>query len=256
MRFRFDDFLLDTVDETLHRAGQRIVLRTKSLQVLGVLVGRAERLVTRSELLDEVWPDAPIHEQGLSVCIKEIRAVLVDDPRQPRYIETAHGRGYRFRAAVTAEPVSDTATITHDERVVEITSAGLLCIWSSGRAHSVGVPLLDGAREIGRGPLGRWTLTDAAVSRRHARVTRVAKHWRVEDCGSRNGCFVDGQPLVRASAPALAGSLLRMGETLFVLLDDLRNECPARVVVERLLLSAPADSLRASVVEQAILTGG
>src|SRR5688500_16278841 len=85
-RVRFDDFVLDGDDESLWRSDQRLSLRGKSFAVLRTLVTTPGRLVTRERIIEEVWPDTAIHEQGLSVCIKEIRAVLDDDPRDPRYV--------------------------------------------------------------------------------------------------------------------------------------------------------------------------
>ena len=57
--------------------------------------------MTKRELLDALWPDVFVADGALKVCIREIRRALDDDAPAPRFIETAHRRGYRFIAPVT-----------------------------------------------------------------------------------------------------------------------------------------------------------
>src|SRR5262245_66321240 len=59
-------------------------------------------LVTKQALLDAVWPERNGVDAVLKVCGGELRKVLGDHPRSPRFIETAHRRGYRFVAPVTS----------------------------------------------------------------------------------------------------------------------------------------------------------
>src|SRR5262249_14730161 len=56
-------------------------------------------LVTKDELLDAVWPDVSVADAALKVAIREIRKALDDPADAPLFIETVHGRGYRFRAS-------------------------------------------------------------------------------------------------------------------------------------------------------------
>lgn len=252
-RVRFDDFVLDADDESLWRGEGRISLRGKSFAVLQCLLATPGRLVTREQLIEAVWPDASIHEQGLSVCIKEVRAALDDDPREPRYVETVHRRGYRFLAEVV--PLDEGAgaqTVTHDESA-ESVSRGVRCVFTRGAAVSHEVPLVEGARELGRGTFGAFSLDDGAISRRHVRITCVHGGWRVEDCGSKNGSFVDGIALASSSVAARAGAIVRLGETLLVLVDDLAREPAAASIVRALVSGAGTTLLRASFVERALL---
>ena len=53
------------------------------------------------KLLDAAWSDVFVGDAALKVCIREIRRALADDSQNPRYVETAHRRGYRFVASVT-----------------------------------------------------------------------------------------------------------------------------------------------------------
>ena len=96
----FGPFLLDPINEQVRRGGQLVGLTPRAFSVLSYLVAHANRLVTKNELLDHVWAGVFVGDAALKVCIREIRKALGDDPRAPRYIETAHRRGYRFIAPV------------------------------------------------------------------------------------------------------------------------------------------------------------
>jgi DNA-binding winged helix-turn-helix (wHTH) protein len=57
MRYRFEDYSLDTERVELRRAGTPIPLRRKVFQVLAYLVAQRDRVVPTQELLDHLWPD-------------------------------------------------------------------------------------------------------------------------------------------------------------------------------------------------------
>ena len=95
-RIIFDPFCLDLANECLWRGSQAIKLRPKAFAVLDYLLGRPGQLVTKEKLLDAVWPETFVGEAVLKVAIRQIREALDDDPKSPRFIETAHRRGYRF----------------------------------------------------------------------------------------------------------------------------------------------------------------
>jgi predicted ATPase/DNA-binding winged helix-turn-helix (wHTH) protein len=102
VRIQFPPFVLDLANERLLREDHAIDLRPKSLAVLRYLLERPGRLVKKDELLDAVWPDTAATDSLLKGCVREIRMVLGDDATAPRYIETAHRRGYRFIAPVSS----------------------------------------------------------------------------------------------------------------------------------------------------------
>ncbi len=80
-------------------SGQREVrLTPKAAAVLATLVTRAGEMVTKEDLFAEVWRGIAVSDDALTSCIQELRKALGDDPKQPRFIETRHRRGYRFVA--------------------------------------------------------------------------------------------------------------------------------------------------------------
>jgi len=72
--------------------------------VLCALARTPGSLLTKNALLDLVWGHRFVTESVLKTAISELRAVLDDDPKQPRYIETVSRRGYRFIAAPIGAP--------------------------------------------------------------------------------------------------------------------------------------------------------
>src|ERR1700680_419272 len=102
----FPPFRLDLLNQCLWRSGagqeeQRILLTPKGFAMLRYLVERAGRLVTQEELLEALWTETYVQPEVLKSHIRDIRAVLGDDHRTPRFIETLHRRGYRFIASVS-----------------------------------------------------------------------------------------------------------------------------------------------------------
>jgi TolB-like protein/DNA-binding winged helix-turn-helix (wHTH) protein/Flp pilus assembly protein TadD len=89
----------------IERAGQAVHLRPKSMEVLLFLAGRAGQVVSRTELLDAIWPGLSVAEEGLTRCIADVRQAFGDSPEQPGYVETVAKRGYRLIAPV--EPMGD-----------------------------------------------------------------------------------------------------------------------------------------------------
>lgn len=93
---------LDLADARLWVGGEPVVLRAKPFDFLRVLMENAQRLVTKEELLEQVWPGVTVSEAVITSAVRDVRRALGDDARKPRLIETAHGRGYRFLAPVAA----------------------------------------------------------------------------------------------------------------------------------------------------------
>ena len=102
----FGPFRLEIADATLWHGSQSLPLTPKAFSVLQCLVQRRGRLVTKDELYNAVWPGVFVGDAALKVCVLEIRRVLADDAKAPRFIETVHRRGYRFIAPVTDAPES------------------------------------------------------------------------------------------------------------------------------------------------------
>lgn len=100
---RFDEFDIDLSARRLRSRGQVVHLEPQALDVLLYLVSHRDRLISREELLDEVWGDQFVSASALTTRIKQVRQALGDDGRAQRYIRNERGRGYQFSGAVTAQ---------------------------------------------------------------------------------------------------------------------------------------------------------
>lgn len=99
---RFPPYRLVMADMRLFHGDSPIELRPKTFAVLASLVEHAGQLVTKQRIIEAVWPDVAVGDDVLKGCIRELREALGDDSTRPRFIQTAHRRGYRFIAPVHA----------------------------------------------------------------------------------------------------------------------------------------------------------
>lgn len=129
---RFADWQLDPRERLLKRNDTPVVLRARAFDVLCLLASRPGQLVTKDELLDEVWRGLVVEENNIAAQILALRKALGNE-----MIATVPGRGYRFMAAVVAE----TATAGPATPSTQTTPAG---------ATSPAQPTADGLRLYGR----------------------------------------------------------------------------------------------------------
>lgn len=92
----FGPFRYDAASQGLFFGLKQLALTRQPIKLLLFLAERAGRLVSKEELLEGVWPGTHVTEGVLKTHLSEIRRVLGDDPRSPRFIATTRGRGYRF----------------------------------------------------------------------------------------------------------------------------------------------------------------
>jgi DNA-binding winged helix-turn-helix (wHTH) protein/predicted ATPase len=102
--FFFPPFRIDIANERLWLDSQEIPLRPKTFAVLRYLIEHVAQLVTKGQLLDALWPGSYVTDSALKSCVRELRRALRDEVKAPRFIETAHRRGYRFIAPLSATP--------------------------------------------------------------------------------------------------------------------------------------------------------
>ena len=103
MIYVFGDCELDTCLYILRRADQSIRLQPKVFQVLSYLVMHRERVVSRHELYEQVWPGQYSSDAALKSAIRAARHALGDTGRTQQYIQTLHGYGYRFIVSAQEE---------------------------------------------------------------------------------------------------------------------------------------------------------
>ena len=103
MSFWFGDFELDQERRQLLRSGEPVPLEPKAYELLGLLLERRPRALSRAQIRDVIWPQTFITESTLAVVVNAVREALEDDARHPRFIRTVHGFGYAFCGEARAD---------------------------------------------------------------------------------------------------------------------------------------------------------
>jgi len=98
--YEFGPFRMDPDKHTLLRENVAVPVTPKAFETLLVLVRRSRDVVSKEDLLKEVWPDSFVEESNLSQNIFLLRKALGDTAENRQYIVTLPGRGYRFAASV------------------------------------------------------------------------------------------------------------------------------------------------------------
>jgi two-component system, OmpR family, KDP operon response regulator KdpE len=96
---RFGPVRVDLARREAHAGDAEIHLTPLEYRVLECLARHLGSIVMQGQLIREVWgPERQDDSRSLRVCIKNLRSKLEPDPRQPRYLVTETGLGYRLRA--------------------------------------------------------------------------------------------------------------------------------------------------------------
>jgi DNA-binding response OmpR family regulator len=96
--FRFADLEVDPALREVRRAGRLIQLRPKEFDLLLALMRRAGEIVTRRQLLQEVWSyKDDVVSRTIDTHLAELRRKLGHDPESPGYIVTVAKAGYRLQ---------------------------------------------------------------------------------------------------------------------------------------------------------------
>jgi TolB-like protein/DNA-binding winged helix-turn-helix (wHTH) protein len=134
-------------------------LEPKVMQLLDRLAADAGEVVSREQLLQDLWGNRAVSDEPLTRCIAALRRVLDDSPKDPQYIQTIPKRGYRLVCPVTSlpapesEPASDSAARHSRPRALWAVIAGVavvLVLFASNRMFDVEdddspTPMVSGA---------------------------------------------------------------------------------------------------------------
>ena len=185
MRVTFGDFTFDADRRLLVKGKESVHLFPKAFDLLHILLDERPKVVSKSTLIERLWPTTFVAENSLATLINDLRTAVGDDARDPRIIRTAHGVGYAFVADAVAS----------DEEMAADRSDRPLSDWLLIWEQST-LPLLVGENIVGRPAHGVISLNSPTVSRLHARIVITGEHATVEDLGSKNGTWVGATRVV------------------------------------------------------------
>jgi DNA-binding response OmpR family regulator len=94
--FSFSDLVIDSEERTVRRDGNELNLTGNEYRILVLLASRPGKIFTREEIAAHVGNDnSGSCDRSIDLHIKNLRKKLSDNPREPKYIETVYGMGYR-----------------------------------------------------------------------------------------------------------------------------------------------------------------
>jgi DNA-binding winged helix-turn-helix (wHTH) protein len=196
----FGGVAFDAGAREVSRAGRRVDLSPKALELLLALVEARPRALSRAALHDRLWPGTFVSEASLRQVVMELRRALGDGQGEPTLVRTVRRFGYAFSGTVRddAPPV-----------------AGPRPSRSSLLRGARELPLYEGENLLGREPEAVVLLLSEKASRRHARIVVDDRGAVLEDLGSKNGTRVNGSR-VRDPVALEPGDRIEIGREVLI----------------------------------------
>jgi DNA-binding winged helix-turn-helix (wHTH) protein len=188
VRVSFGEFILDLGERQLLRGDTPVHLTGKAFQLLALLIAERPKVIAKKEIYDALWPNVFVQEANIKNLVAELRSAIGED-----VIRTHRGAGYAFTADAREE-----VTLARSRFSVVI--------------NGVAYALREGRNVIGREPTAHIRLDLAAVSRRHAAINIHGEEAVVQDLGSRNGTWLNGEKL-EAARSLRTGDEIRIART-------------------------------------------
>jgi DNA-binding winged helix-turn-helix (wHTH) protein len=113
--YEFDDFRFDVEHLMLYQRGEPIRLAPKAAETLLALIDHRGEIVSKDELIEQIWPDAFVEESNLFLYLSVLRKTLGTQTNGKPYLETLRRRGYRFNGEI--RPVTREASKEGDMRI-------------------------------------------------------------------------------------------------------------------------------------------
>ena len=209
MSLRFGEFEIDSQTRQLTHGGAPVRVTPKAFQLLDILIAARPAIVTKHQLIEQLWPEVAVEEANVRNLVAELRRVLSDDERMPRYIRTAHRTGYAFIANAID---------------IERRRGPIARLIVGAREAYV---LVDGDNIIGRDNDCSVVLDASGVSRHHARIFVNEGRATMGDLGSKNGTCVNDRR-IDSAVDLVDGDQIEIGRVVLTYRwsDDTKSTTP------------------------------
>ena len=190
MRFRFGDFSFDVGRHLLHSGAESIHLSPKAYQLLALLLAKRPDAVSRTEMLETLWPGAAGSEGNLTSIVSEVRHALGEGARGGTWVRTVHGFGYAFEGEATEAPGHLRHLLVRGRQEVELSS---------------------GTNLLGREREAAVRIGHPSVAHEHARIVVTGDQAELEDLAGAETTFRGAEP-ARGRLLLKDGDVIRVGE--------------------------------------------
>ena len=197
--YRFGRFVVDCETRQLLRDGGELHLSPKAFDLLVFLLAKRPRAISKTEMLEHLWPSIFVEETNLASLVAEIRRALGDSATAPVFLRTVYGFGYRFVGDVL-EPGAPAAAPAGPRPYLVFEQHQTM--------------LLEGTNVIGRAADAAIQCDVTGVSRHHARIVLANGTATLEDLDSKNGTHLNNTRVT--SAPLSDGDEIRLGKATLV----------------------------------------
>lgn len=195
-KVRFGPYEADLSSGELRKGGAKLKIQPQPFNLLSYLLRRHGEVVSRQELQQALWPDDTYVEfnASLNAAIKKLRRAILDDPRNPRYIETLPRTGYRFSYPIEWIEVPAPVHQTHFGSPADASKAFEPIASASNLESPVVIP--EGPRTPGRQALMGWLVAllvgIALLAAVYLNLTAPAAQQLVRRYGISPGVVVGG----------------------------------------------------------------
>jgi DNA-binding winged helix-turn-helix (wHTH) protein len=200
LRVQFGLYVFDSRQRSLTCRGDRVHLAPKAFELLGLLLANRPSAVSKREIQERLWREVFVADTHVANLVADLRAALTEDFDS---IRTIHRFGYAF--------VGDAADVPRDPK----RAGPPQCLLVEGCQDPRRVGIYEGSTVIGRGSECDAQIRSSSISRSHARIVLKDGVARIEDLGSRNGTYVEGE---RIDGPVVlkTGDRVHFGAIAFV----------------------------------------
>lgn len=204
--YHFEGFDLDSGRRLLMRDSEIVALSPKAFDILLYLVQRRGELVSKDELMKQVWPDSFVEENNLTVNMTLVRRALGEKRGENRFVVTVPGRGYLFAAPIS---LNGTETAVTEPNIASVTTASAAELTTSTPfPHRRSLILVLGVLVLAALAIGAWWFFRRPVSTPPANQIRTL-------------AVLPFRPLAPNEQDAILG--VGMADALIAKLSDLRR---------------------------------
>jgi TolB-like protein/Tfp pilus assembly protein PilF len=244
LHIQFSDCEIDVAAFELRRGGQPCAVEPQVFELLLYLARNPDRLVTKSDLIENVWGGRIVSDSTLASRIKSARRAIGDDGEQQKLIRTVHGRGVRFIGDVRLEPPPMSEPANDASREPQITSPShraqprvviAVLNFANTGADAGQEYFADGLTQDIITDLGRFRLLDVVARNRSSRFRRQGADIKQIGRELGAGYIVTGSLQRRGARMKVAAELFdaasghqlwaerfdRRAEDIFAVADDL-----------------------------------